>query len=72
MSFEPMLLDPDVVGAEVIMSPVETPLLQRARTHGRRIHHGRHMLDHQVPLYLEWFGIDAKGVDVVALARSIV
>ena len=38
----------------------------------RRIHHGRHMLEHQVPLYLEWFGIDAKGVDVVARARSIV
>jgi len=29
------------------------------------------MLDHQAPLYLEWFGIDARGVDVVALARSI-
>ena len=72
LSFDPMQLDHDVVVAEVIMSPVETPLLQRARTHGRRIHHGRHMLDHQVPLYLEWFGIDAKSVDVVALARSIV
>ena len=72
LPFDPMQLDHDVLVAEVIMSPVETPLLQRARTHGRRIHHGRHMLDHQVPLYLEWFGIDAKGVDVVALARSIV
>jgi shikimate dehydrogenase len=29
------------------------------------------MLDHQVPFYLEWFGIDNKGVDVVRLARSI-
>ena len=66
-----MQLDADVLVAEVIMSPVETALLQRARTHGRRVHHGRHMLDHQVPLYLEWFGIDARGVDVVALARSI-
>ena len=46
-------------------------LLQRARAHGRRIHHGRHMLDHQIPLYLEWFGIDAKGIDIVALVRSI-
>jgi shikimate dehydrogenase len=72
LPFDPMQLDADVIVAEVIMSPVETALLQRARTHGRRIHHGRHMLDHQVPLYLEWFGIDAKGVDVVALARSIV
>jgi len=71
LPFDPMQLDSDVVVAEVIMSPVETALLQRARTHGRRIHHGRHMLDHQVPLYLEWFGIDARSVDVVALARSI-
>ncbi len=70
-SFDPMTLDPDTVVADVIMSPAETPLLQRARTHGRRIHHGRHMLDHQVPLYLEWFGIDTKGIDIVRLVRSI-
>ena len=71
LSFDPMTLDPEALVADVIMSPIETPLLQRARAHGRRIHHGRHMLDHQIPLYLEWFGIDAKGVDVVALVRSI-
>jgi len=71
LAFDPMTLDPDTLVAEVIMSPVETALLQRARTHGRRIHHGRHMLDHQVPLYLEWFGIDSKGVDIVRLVRSI-
>ena len=70
-AFDPMTLDPDVVVADVIMSPVETPLLKRARTHGRRIHHGRHMLDHQVPLYLDWFGIDTKGIDVIRLVRSI-
>ena len=71
LSFDPMTLDSDALVADVIMSPVETPLLQRARAHGRRIHHGRHMLDHQIPLYLEWFGIDAKGIDIVALVRSI-
>jgi shikimate dehydrogenase len=71
LSFDPVTLDPDTVIAEVIMSPVETPLLQRARTHGRRVHHGRHMLDHQIPLYLDWFGIDSKGVDVVRLVRSL-
>jgi len=48
-----------------------TPLLQRARTHGRRVHHGRHMLDHQIPIYLDWFGIDSKGIDIVRLMRSI-
>jgi len=71
MPFDPVTLDTDVLVAEVIMSPAETPLLQRARTHGRRIHHGRHTLDHQVPLYLDWFGIDSKGIDIVRLVRSI-
>jgi len=52
-------------------SLAETPLLLRARTHGRRIHHARHALDHQVPLYLEWFGIDTRGVDIVKLVRAI-
>jgi len=69
--FDPVTLDADVLVADVIMSPAETPLLRRARTHGRRIHPGRHMLDHQVPLYLEWFGIDANGLDIVRLVRSI-
>lgn len=70
-SFDPTILDPDVLVADVIMSPAETPLLKRARAHGRRIQPGRHMLDHQIPLYLEWFGIDAKGVDIIRLVRSI-
>ncbi len=70
-SFDPTILDPDTVVADVIMAPAETALLTRARMHGRRIHHGRHMLDHQVPLYLDWFGIDAKGVDIVRLVRTI-
>jgi shikimate dehydrogenase len=70
-SFDPTILDPDTVVADVIMAPAETALLTRARMHGRRIHHGRHMLDHQVPLYLDWFGIDAKGIDIVHLVRSI-
>lgn len=71
LSFDPLVLSPDVVVADVVMTPAETPLLHHARTHGRRIHHGRHMLDHQMPLTLDWFGIDAKGIDVVALARAI-
>jgi shikimate dehydrogenase len=71
LPFDPVALTPDVLVAEVIMSPVETPLLQRARTHGRRIHHGRHTLDHQVPILLDWFGIDAKGIDILRLVRSI-
>jgi shikimate dehydrogenase len=70
LPFDPVPLDPDVLVAEVIMSPAETPLLRRARTHNRRLHHGRHMLDHQVPLLLDWFGINSRGVDIVALVRS--
>lgn len=71
LPFDPVTLDSDVLVADLVMSPAETPLLLRARTHGRRIHHGRHTLDHQVPLYLDWFGIDAKGIDIVKLVRSI-
>lgn len=71
LPFDPMILTPDVLIADVIMSPAETPLLQRARTHGRRIHHGRHTLDHQVPILLDWFGIGANGIDIVRLVRSI-
>jgi shikimate dehydrogenase len=71
MPFDPATLDPDTVVAEVIMSPAETHLLQQARTHGRRIHYGRYMLDYQVPLYLDWFGIDAKRIDILKLVRSI-
>jgi len=71
LPFDPVMLTADVLIAEVIMSPIETPLLQRARTHGRRIHHGRHTLDHQVPIYLDWFGIDTKGIDIVRLVRAI-
>jgi shikimate dehydrogenase len=71
LPFDPMTVDADTVVAEVIMSPVETALLQRARTHGRRVHHGRHMLDHQIPLCLDWFGIDTKGIDIVRLVRTL-
>ncbi len=71
LPFDPTILDTETIVADVIMSPADTPLLRRARTHGRRIHHGRHMLDHQVPLYLDWFGIDTKGIDIVRLVRSI-
>ncbi len=71
LPFDPVTLDSDVLVAELVMSPAETPLLLRARTHGRRIHHGRHTLDHQVPLYLDWFGIDAQGINIVKLVRSI-
>ena len=70
LPFDPVILAPEVLVAEVIMSPVETPLLRRARTHGRRIHHGRHTLDHQVPIQLDWFGIDSKGIDIVRRAWS--
>lgn len=71
LPFDPVPVDHEAVVAEVIMSPIETPLLQRARTHGRRIHHGRHMLDHQIPVLLDWFGIASRDIDIVRLVRSI-
>jgi shikimate dehydrogenase len=71
LPFDPMILSSETLVVEVIMSPVETPLLQRARAHGRRIHHGRHTLDHQIPILLDWFGIESHGIDIVRLVRSI-
>lgn len=59
---DPLSVDVDTIpkGAvvvEVIMRPAETRLLVEARARGYKIHHGRHMLDAQVALYLEFFGL---------------
>lgn len=43
------------VVADIIMEPRMTPLLARAESAGHPVHHGIHMLTHQVPAYLEFF-----------------
>ncbi|MGW0891197.1 shikimate dehydrogenase family protein [Saccharopolyspora sp. NPDC002578] len=58
---DPLPLDPErlaagSVVADIIMSPPETALLRAAAARGLVVHHGRHMLDHQVSCYREFFG----------------
>lgn len=50
-------LKPGMVVAEVIMEPAETPLLVAARAKGCRTHPGRPMLDHQLELMADYFGL---------------
>ncbi|MER7187841.1 shikimate dehydrogenase, partial [Streptomyces hyaluromycini] len=56
LPFDPAAARPDAVVADVVMKPHETALLRAAAARGRRVHHGIHMLEQQVPAYREFFG----------------
>lgn len=49
-------LTPDMVVAEIIMTPERTALLHQAAQRGCRIHLGRHMLDQQIELMARFMG----------------
>ena len=51
-------LDPAQLVCEVIMQPVETPLLIAARARGCRVHHGLPMLAAQIALMAGFLGVD--------------
>ena len=71
LPFNPAELADDVVVCDIIMKPKETALLRAARERGMSVHHGHHMLDTQVPMYLEFFGIDVPNADeIVGLASQ--
>ncbi|MER6989028.1 ThiF family adenylyltransferase [Saccharopolyspora hirsuta] len=53
-------LPPNAVVADIIMTPRDTKLLSLAASRGHPIHHGIHMLDHQIPAYLDFFGLTDK------------
>ena len=55
---DPALLDPSQLMAEIIMNPVDTPILKAAQAKGCRIHYGRPMFDHQVTIIAKLFGYD--------------
>jgi shikimate dehydrogenase len=57
MPFEPSLLPAKTMVCDIIMKPKETRLLEAARSRGMKVHHGHHMMDTQVPMYLQFFGI---------------
>jgi shikimate dehydrogenase len=56
LPFDPVVLKPGSFVAEVIMSPPTTKLLARAHHLGLPTSVGRDMLDHQISLYLDFFG----------------
>jgi shikimate dehydrogenase len=55
LPFDPRKLPGDAIVADIIMQPRQTPVLRAAAEAGLRIHHGDHMLSHQIPLYREFF-----------------
>jgi shikimate dehydrogenase len=59
LSFDPTRLRQSTIVADVIMKPATTRLLEIAERHGCRIHRGHHMLDEQVGLYADYFGLNA-------------
>jgi shikimate dehydrogenase len=57
LPFDPATLSQKTVVCDIIMKPRETRLLQAAQARGMQVHHGHHMLDAQIPMYLEFLGI---------------
>lgn len=55
--FDPAALPESTMVCDIIMKPRETRLLQAAQLRGMRVQHGQHMLDAQVPMYLDFLGI---------------
>ncbi|WP_121159997.1 shikimate dehydrogenase family protein [Micromonospora pisi] len=55
LPFAPHGLPPGCVVADIVMKPRETPLLAAAAALGYRVHHGSHMLDHQLDCYRRFF-----------------
>lgn len=56
LPFAPHELPTGALVADIVMQPAETPLLRAAAALGHRVHHGAHMLRHQLDAYREFFG----------------
>ncbi|MBW8481269.1 shikimate dehydrogenase [Actinomadura sp. PM05-2] len=57
LPFDPALLPPGGVVADIVMKPAETPLLRAAAALGRAVHPGLHTLEHQLECYTAYFGL---------------
>jgi shikimate dehydrogenase len=57
LPFDIALLDRSVLVADIIMKPERTQLLQQAEERGHRIHLGRHLLESQAEIVVEFFGL---------------
>jgi len=64
-------LRPETVVADVIMKPMRTPLLEAAARRGCRTHTGVHMMDHQTPLFAEFFRFPAHDWSIAAIRRLL-
>lgn len=51
-------LPPHAVVADVIMDPPMTALLNAANARGLKVHHGRNMMNHAMPVTASFFGLD--------------
>ncbi|OGA66347.1 MAG: hypothetical protein A3G81_33260 [Betaproteobacteria bacterium RIFCSPLOWO2_12_FULL_65_14] len=65
LPFDPVQLPVSTIVCDIIMKPRETQLLQAAQARGMRVQHGQHMMDAQVPMYLEFLGIPFPGEKTV-------
>ncbi len=50
-------LEPETIVCDIIMKPHETAFLRIARERGCTLHHGRNMLDGQMELFWDFFGL---------------
>jgi shikimate dehydrogenase len=57
MPFDPAELADGTLVCDIIMKPKDTRLLEAAQARGLRVHHGHHMLDAQIPMYLQFLGL---------------
>ncbi|MBM86423.1 MAG: shikimate dehydrogenase [Rhodospirillaceae bacterium] len=58
LPINPELLEQHQLVAEIIMNPVDTPILKAAQANGCSIHYGRPMFDHQATIIAKLFGYD--------------
>lgn len=57
LPLDPSGLAPGTLVCDIIMKPHTTAFLQGAIDRGLPVHRGQHMLDHQIPAYLAFFGL---------------
>ena len=71
LAFSVTGLKPTAVVADVIMEPMHTRLLVEASRLGLKVHHGRHMMTHALPLAAQFYGLDPlHGWDGTALQNA--
>ena len=71
LPFDPRLFADDVLVCDIVMQPPDTALLRAAQVLGLRCHAGQSMLDCQLALYLDFFGIPFTDESaLIAVSRS--